>query len=96
MRPSYLLLTLVFCLLSTNGFLYILSWSEHSRHETRLAERQSIVNQLGLSDLALTTEARYTRHPAISDPMAPFMDHPGAIEHFPSGSFTRPTNQQQR
>lgn len=49
-----------------------------------------VVMLLGLSDLALTTEARYTRHPAASDGVVPFMDHPGALEHFPSGSFFRP------
>lgn len=49
-----------------------------------------IAGMLGLSDLALSTEARYTRHPAASDGVVPFMDHPGAIEHFPSGSFFRP------
>jgi len=42
---------------------------------------------LGLTDLCIATEARYTRHPAVSDPLAPFMDHPGALEHFPTGSF---------
>lgn len=45
---------------------------------------------LGLTDLCVATEARYTRHPAVSDPVAPFMDHPGAIEHFPTGSFWAP------
>lgn len=50
----------------------------------------SLVSALGLTDLCVTTEARYTRHPAVSDPVTPFMDHPGAIEHFPSGSFLAP------
>ncbi len=49
-----------------------------------------MVSLMGLSDLALSTEARYTRHPAVSDEVVPFMDHPGALEHFPSGSFFRP------
>ena len=49
-----------------------------------------VVSSLGLTDLCLATEARYTRHPAVSDPMAPFMDHPGAIDHFPTGSFWAP------
>lgn len=48
------------------------------------------VTALGLTDLAVSTEARYTRHPAVSDPVSPFMDHPGALEHFPSGSFWSP------
>jgi hypothetical protein len=42
---------------------------------------------LGLTDLCIATEARYTRHPAVTDPVVPFMNHPGAIEHFPTGSF---------
>lgn len=50
----------------------------------------NIVRVLGLSDLALSTEARYTRHPASSDQLVPYMDHPGAFEHFPSGSFFHP------
>jgi len=45
---------------------------------------------MGLTDLSVATEARYTRHPAVSDRVAPFMDHPGAIEHFPTGSFWAP------
>ena len=55
-----------------------------------LPAKQQLVTTLGLTDIALSTEARYTRHPSISDPMAPYMDHPGAIEHFPSGSFILP------
>jgi hypothetical protein len=45
------------------------------------------VSGLGLTDLCIATEARYTRHPAVTDPVVPFMNHPGAIEHFPTGSF---------
>ncbi|OGR23620.1 MAG: hypothetical protein A2X58_02295 [Nitrospirae bacterium GWC2_56_14] len=46
--------------------------------------------QLALTDLALFTEARYTRHPSQADLHAPFQDHPSALEHFPSGSFVPP------
>jgi hypothetical protein len=46
-----------------------------------------VVSGLGLTDLCIATEARYTRHPAVTDPVVPFMNHPGAIEHFPTGSF---------
>ena len=55
-----------------------------------IAVMRQTVKELGLSDLAVSTEARYTRHPAVSDPVVPFMDHPGAMEHFPTGSFWRP------
>lgn len=53
-------------------------------------ESRVAVEAFGLSDLAVSTEARYTRHPAVSDPLAPFMDHPGGLEHFPSGAFFAP------
>lgn len=44
----------------------------------------------GLTDLALFTEARYTRHPSQADLHAPRQDHPGALEHFPSGALALP------
>lgn len=53
-----------------------------------------VVKELGSSDLVIATEARYTRHPAVSDGVVPFMDHPADIEHFPSGSFFHPVKAQ--
>jgi hypothetical protein len=50
-------------------------------------QRGEIVRVLGISDLCLVTEARYTRHPSLADLNTPFQDHPLAIEHFPSGSI---------
>jgi len=44
----------------------------------------------GLTDLALFTEARYTRHPSQADRHGPFQDHPGALEHFPTGALLAP------
>jgi hypothetical protein len=49
-----------------------------------------MVHRLGLTDLCLFTEARYTRHPSQADHFAPFQDHPQALEHFPSGSLLAP------
>ncbi|MBK9518265.1 MAG: hypothetical protein IPO09_13130 [Anaeromyxobacter sp.] len=54
------------------------------------AARASIVRRLGLTDLVLSTEARYTRHPSQADRFAPFQDHPHALDHFPSGSVVAP------
>jgi len=87
MRPCHRLLIVLLLLIFIDGLLYL-----HAKHLGRdLAADQAIqaiaVAGLGLTDLCVATEARYTRHPAVSDPMAPFMDHPGAIEHFPTGSF---------
>ena len=53
-------------------------------------DRVELVRSLGLTDLALFTEARYTRHLSQADLHSAFQDHPGALEHFPSGSLTAP------
>lgn len=55
-----------------------------------LAHGTAISRALGLTDLAVWTEARYTRHPALADRATAFQDHPGAIEHFPAGSLVVP------
>lgn len=55
-----------------------------------LRQRGQLVRELGLTDLALFTEARYTRHPSQSDLHSAFQDHPLALEHFPSGSLQLP------
>jgi hypothetical protein len=52
-----------------------------------LAQRRALVGQLGLSDLCLFTDARYTRHPSVADLNTPFQDYPMSFEHFPSGSI---------
>jgi len=67
----------------------------HSRHAQDAAlpgrlERARLVEELRLTDLCLFTEARYTRNPALADLHSPFQDHPGALEHFPSGSLVAP------
>lgn len=49
-----------------------------------------VAARLGLTDLAIWTEARYTRHPALADRFTPFQDHPGALEHFPAGAVLPP------
>ncbi len=50
----------------------------------------ALVARLRLTDLALFTEARYTRHPSQADLHSAFQDHPLALEHFPTGSLIRP------
>ena len=49
-----------------------------------------VVANLELTDLALFTEARYTRHPSQADLHSAFQDHPTALEHFPTGSIAGP------
>jgi hypothetical protein len=54
---------------------------------TAIAQRRELVRVLDLTDLALFTEARYTRHPSQTDLHSAFQDHPLALEHFPTGSL---------
>jgi hypothetical protein len=55
-----------------------------------LREQSELARALELTDLCLFTEARYTRNPSQADFHAPFQDHPGSLEHFPSGSLVTP------
>lgn len=57
------------------------------------AEKQrcrDLAAALGLSDLALFNEARYTRNLSEADLHSAFQEHPLSLEHFPSGSFAFP------
>ncbi len=60
------------------------------RHVRAEAAKREPAATLGLSDLCLFTEARYTRHLSQADLASAFQDHPMGFEHFPSGSLTRP------
>jgi hypothetical protein len=51
------------------------------------------VSELGLSDLALFTEARYTRHLSLADRHSSFQNTPASFDHFPSGSLYQPPGQ---
>jgi len=53
-------------------------------------EAHRLAMSLGLSDLALFTEARFTRHPSMADLHSAFQDHPASLDHFPSGSLVLP------
>lgn len=49
-----------------------------------------LAQTLKVTDLCLFTEARYTRHPAVSDRHSAFADSPSALDYFPSGSILSP------
>ena len=55
-----------------------------------LRQKAEVVKNLGLTDLCLSTEARYTRHLSQADWHAAFQSHPLALDHFPSGSILGP------
>lgn len=90
MRKSTLWLTVV----GAQSAL-LLAMVLHARSTEGPAARQrqasvALVRSLGLTDLCLFTEARYTRHPAMADRHAAFQDHPMGLDHFPSGSLLAP------
>jgi hypothetical protein len=67
----------------------LLTWSRSiasSRQTEEIPRKQELVERLELTDLAIWTEARYTRHPSQADFFAPFQDGPSSLEHFPAGS----------
>jgi hypothetical protein len=85
----------IFILFTAVNIVLIALVAVHARYSQSMAtsgrlERAELVRTLQLTDLCLFTEARYTRHPAMADRFAPFQDHPGAMEHFPSGSLVTP------
>lgn len=55
-----------------------------------LRQKAEMVRTLGLTDICLFTEARYTRHPSQSDIHTPFQDSPTGLEYFPSGTIVMP------
>lgn len=75
-------------------FLFIATLVDSGRRQNAagvvLERRANLVGELDLTDLALFTEARYTRHLSQSDLHSALQDHPMALEHFPSGSLYPP------
>jgi hypothetical protein len=65
------------------------SWRQKKDREVLESKRMMVV-ALKLTDLCLFTDARYIRHLSQTDLHTPFQDHPGALEHFPSGSIVSP------
>jgi uncharacterized membrane protein len=72
-------------------FLFVATVVDSTLRQDRavavLKQRAEIVREYDLTDLALFTEARYTRHVTQADLHSAFQDHPMSFEHFPSGSL---------
>jgi hypothetical protein len=62
----------------------------HIRGYNLLEAKTALVSELGLTDYAIWTEARYTRHPSQTDFFSAFQDFPAAFEHFPAGAIIAP------
>ena len=83
-RPTYLACGLFSALLLFAALFSSDAAADRRAWDKKLVVLQQVVADLRLSDLALSTEARYTRHPAVSDSAVIGMDHPGGLDHFPS------------
>jgi hypothetical protein len=70
-------------------FIYTLTVRQGS-WRSELEAKRELVGRLGLTDFAIWTEARYTRHPSQADFFSPFQDFPSSFEHFPAGSIIAP------
>ncbi len=90
MRKSTLFLSLIVLLLVLLASAATDAAYRRSRSAGHLQNASLLVRSLGLTDLCLFTEARYTRHPSQADLHTAFQDHPLALEHFPSGSLLTP------
>jgi hypothetical protein len=79
-------------LVISSGIISVLLMGAHARlmQKRGNVEAVDLTVSLGLTDLALFTEARYTRHPSQADLHTPFQDHPLSFDHFPSGSLIGP------
>ncbi len=88
-KSTLLFLWLCGLLALFGGMLAHASWSV-GRAGTRLARAAETVRALAITDPALFPEANYTRHLSQADWHTPFQDAPTALEHFPSGTLTRP------
>jgi hypothetical protein len=89
-RPSTLALTLLAAAAAAFAATLVDAALPRAQRAADIAATQALVARLGLTDLALFTEARYTRHPTQADLHSAFQDHPLALEHFPSGSLLPP------
>lgn len=89
-RPSDRALILLLCLLGAFALTFADAALLREARRPALGERKELVARLGLTDLSLFTEARYTRHPSQADLHSALQDHPFAFEHFPTGSLLPP------
>jgi hypothetical protein len=81
---AFVLAAGIFCLSFADAALLVRARAADRAATAELAAR------LGLTDLALFNEARYTRHPTQADLHSAFQDHPLAFDHFPTASLLPP------
>lgn len=89
MRATLFLATILLLLL-LNVYLVMADGKGSPARDAARAENLALAKTLRLTDLALWTEARYTRHPSQADTFTPFQSGPSLPDHFPAGSWVPP------
>ena len=87
----FIMITLTEILIVALLFTYSFTIRQGS-WQSELEAKRKLVGRLGLTDFAIWTEARYTRHPSQADFFSPFQDFPSSFEHFPAGSIIAPVS----
>jgi len=64
-------------------------WCDSLSRQTQL-ENVRLAEAMMLTDLALWTEARYTRHPSQADCFTAFQNGPALLDLFPAGTWVSP------
>lgn len=89
-RPSHLAFIAALCVAGAFSATFAdAAWLRHQRNAAT-DQKRVLVTQLQLTDLCLSTEARYTRHLSQADLHSAFQDHPLGLEKFPTGSLVAP------
>jgi len=86
-RKSHLFLLFVTISVLFWGLMFAHAVYRQRADEVLFQQKRALVGWLGLTDLCLFTDARYTRNPSMADMNTPFQDYPLSFEHFPSGSL---------
>jgi len=69
------------------AYLVVAGHFSAARVEPVRRHNQKLVQELVLTDLAIWTGARYTRHLSQADVFSAFQDGLGALERFPEGAL---------
>ena len=94
MKPLSFLVVMALGVLTLAGVVIMDGWCDPVSQRHQL-DNARLVEVLMITDLALWTEARYTRHPSQADCFTAFQNGPTALDYFPSGTWVRPNRHQQ-
>ncbi len=72
------------------AFSAMLADAERRRASRDAARHDAAVALTGTSDLALSSSARWLRHPSLSEPAAAFSDLPASLDVDPAGAWIGP------